>query len=344
MKEQKLKHVGPTERKVIALTTSSNRRAAANYQREMLRRKGRGACTWCGAQSCGHLWSKPGEEQPRGERCCDRCSHEPVKGWQHTHTAWDGNVPYPVCALVMREGDVAYMRRDGVVEFLEMRAPTPGAGIGGTQLDGVPTVSMLGQDAGIALYLAGEGDPEDVNLWANKRDLDVMWLPIRVQAAVARDEIRKRDIGEAVQRAADEWEAKEAARRAEEAAKLATSIEKRQLAHETVTVLRELEGQEPEVVDDEGDEDEARAAGSEPEAPAVEPSTEPVAKLSRAELKKPVPVKKVKGRPKRSKRQREARKRQKLAWARQEARQRLEVKRFERVGRAAGPGHDKGEA
>ena len=50
-------------------------------------------------------------------------------------------------------------------------------------------------------------------------------------------------------------------------------------------------------------------------------------------LKAPAPVKKGPGRPKRSLRQRTARKRQKMAWARQEAKNRLEVKRLARLAR-----------
>ena len=60
-------------------------------------------------------------------------------------------------------------------------------------------------------------------------------------------------------------------------------------------------------------------------------------------LKAPVPVKKGPGRPKRSARQREARKRQKRAWVRQEAQSRIEVKRLERLARARGETLVKGD-
>lgn len=341
MSEQKLKKVDAALRYQIRLTTDTNRRMADDWRREQQRRQGRGVCTWCGAESCGHLWSRPGDDIPGGERCCDRCSHEPVEGWQHTHTAWDGAVPYPVCGVVMREGDVIYMRRDGVVQFIEMRAPAPGAGIGGEQLEDVPTVAFLGQDGGVGLYVAGDGAPEDVNLWEKKRDLDVLWLPIRVQAAVARDEARRQKLEVEIAEAAAKWEREENERRAEDARRLAAKIDKRQLQHETVTVMRELAaegGAEDEVgMPDDGSEETASVAAS----PLLEASTEPLAKLTRGELKLPAPVKKGPGRPKRSKRQRDARKRQKRAWAVQEARQRLEVKRLERLGRSNAPDHDK---
>lgn len=338
--EQKLKKVDAKLRLQIRLTTDTNRRMADDWRREQQRRQGRGVCTWCGAESCGHLWSRPGDDVPGGQRCCERCSHEPVEGWQHTHTAWDGAVPYPVCAIVMREGDVVYMRRDGVVQFLEMRAPAPGAGIGGAQLDEVPTVAFLGQDGGVGLYVAGEGAPEDVNLWEKKRDLDVVWLPIRVQAAVARDESRRQRLEVEIAEAAAKWEREENERREEEARRRAADIERRQLKHETVTVMRELaaKGAASDPDDDEMDMDGDDREEPETEAPeAPEAAPEPALKLTRAELKQPAPVKKGPGRPKRSKRQRDARKRQKKAWAVQEARQRLEVKRLERLGRSQTP-------
>lgn len=339
MREQKLTKVDARLRNIIKLTTDSNRRMAVNYEREQKRRAGRGSCTWCGAPPCGHLWARPGDDEPAGERCCERCSHEPVEGWQHTHTAWDGAVAYPVCGIVMREGDVVYMRRDGVVEFIEMRAPVAGAGIGGAQHEDVPTVAMLGQDGGVALFVAGEGDPDHVNLWEKKRELDIVWLPIRVQASVARDEQRKQKLAVEIAAAAAAWEKQENERREADAKKLAASIEKRALAHETVTVLRELQA-EGGGDEDEDDDDEVEA-----EAPAEvtpEKAAEKPVRLTAAQLKQPVPVKKIgSGRPKRSKRQRDARKRQKRAWAQAEARQRLEVKRLERLGRAQAATHDK---
>lgn len=340
MSEQKLKKVDGALRKQIQLTTSTNRRMAQDYQREQERRRGRGVCSWCGAESCGHLWTRPRDTTPGGERCCDRCSHEPVEGWQHTHTAWDGLVKYPVCAVTMREGDVVYLRRDGIAQFIEMRAPAPGSALGGAELMDVPTVAFLGRDGGVALYVVTEdgpeGGPEHVNLWEKKRELDVVWLPIRVQSAVAHDQRRRDLLAAELQAAAEEYERKENERREREKAELATSIEKRQLKHETVTVLRELGGSEPDEDDIEMPED--GGDGSE-EVPAQ--VTEPMAKLSRSELKKPAPVKAGPGRPKRSKRQRDARARQKRAWAVQEARQRLEVKRLERLGRSSDPTHDK---
>ena len=353
MIEQKLKKVDDKLRRQIQMTTQTNRRMAEDFQREQQRLRGRAVCTWCHAESCGYLWSRPGDDIPAGQRCCDRCSHDPVDGWQHTHTAWDGAATYPVCGIVMREGDVVYMRRDGVVQFLEMRAPAPGAGVGGEQLEEVPTVAFLGADGGSALYVAGEGAPEDVNLWAKKRELDVVWLSIRAQATVARDDARRQKIELETAEANAAWEKSENERRAEDERRRAASIEKKQLQHETVTVLRELEGSEPAEPDDEDDEAEGETEemdmayeetdGSETAAEllaAAEPG--PAVKLTRAQLKEPAPVTKIgSGRPKRSKRQRDARKRQKNAWARQEARQRLEVKRLERLGRSNEPTRDK---
>lgn len=329
-KEQTLKKLTAHDRAVVRLTSDTNRRHAQNYQRELQRKQGKNVCTWCGAEPCGHLWTRPGDRDiPGGERCCDRCSHLPVEGWQHTHTAWNGAASYPVCAIRMQEGDVVYMRRDGIIMLLEMQKPAPP----GSSTPFVPTVAFLGEDGGSALYTAGEGAAEHTNLWEKKHELDVVWLPVRMSAALAMDETRKRALADELAREAAEWEKRENARREEEAKKRAADIEKRQLAHETRIVMDEL-GPDEETEDETGDEavaeDEAAAAPASA-APTPEPEAPP--KLTLAELKKPRPVKKTKGRPKRSKRQRQARERQKRAWARQEAAQRLEVKRFGRAAR-----------
>jgi len=339
-REQQLKKMTPHDRLVARLTGDTNRRHADNYQREQQRKKGKNVCTWCGAEPCGHLWTRPGDRDiPGGERCCDRCSHLPVEGWQHTHTAWNGATSYPVCAVRMQEGDVLYMRRDGVVMWLEMQVPAPPD----SPTPRVPTVAFLGEDGGTALYTAGEGAAEDTNLWEKKRELDVIWLPVRMSAALAADEDRKRALSERLAFEAAEWERKENERREADQAKLAAQIEQRQLKHETRIVLDELEasGQLTEDADEDEDEDMDEEEDLD-ETAAV--AAEPAPRLTLAELKKPKPVNtKVKGRPKRSKRQRVARKRQKMAWARQEAAQRLEVKRFERTARAQGETRVKGQ-
>lgn len=340
MKGQKLTKVDDRLRLRMRLTTDSNRRAALNYHRELQRKQGRNVCTWCGAEPCGHLWTRPGDrESAGGERCCDRCSHMPVEGWQHTHTAWNGAASYPVCAIRMQAGDVVYMRRDGVIMFLEMQKPAPPD----SPTPMVPTVAFLGDDGGTALYTAGEGAAEHTNLWEKRAELDVVWLPVRMSAALAADEERKRLLAERLSEEAAEWERQENLRREAEAAKLDKTIVKRQLEHETRIVMDEMVergelADEPEDAEETVDLDDVideEAEGEEkPEIAAA--AKEPERKLTLAELKKPRPVKKGPGRPKRSKRQRIARKRQKMAWARQEAAQRLEVKRLERAARNQG--------
>lgn len=340
MKPAPLKKLNYAQRLALKLTADSNRRAHENYQRELKRRQGPNVCTWCGAEPCGHLWTRPGDREiPGGERCCDRCSHEPVEGWQHTHTAWQGAAGYPVCAIRMREGDVVYMRRDGAIQFLEMQVPAPP----GEATPTLPTVAFLGADGGTALYTAGEGAAEHTNLWEKRRELDIIWLPIRMSAALAADEDRKRMLAERLALEAAEWERKENERRAAAQAKLDASIEKRSLKHETRLVMDEMEARgelldEPEEDEEEQDDGTLDEDGGETAKAAPEPE-----RLTLAELKKPRPVKKGPGRPKRSKRQRVARKRQKIAWARQEAAQRLEVKRFERQARNRSESGVKGE-
>jgi hypothetical protein len=387
-KAQKLIKVGPKERSALLLTTSTNRRVAQNFERELRRKKGPAACLWCGAESCGVLWTRPGDAEPGGERCCLQCSHEPVEGWKHTHTAWSGGQSFPVCALTMREGEVVYLRRDGVVQFLELRAPKPGAALEDDPEQDVPSVVFQGMPAeGASLHVAGEGGERSTCLWQNQRELDPVWLPIRMQSAVARDQARK-------ERRLEERRAREAAhdRRvaeiiAEEEAARATSIQKRQLAHETRIVMDEMDadaalsGELPEEAGSESEPAaaegtrlvrhirvegpdpqtlcgrdarevrlfegvEAAAAAEEPECckhcgrcarpELYSPPEEPPRRLTAEELKRPAAPKATGGRLKRSGRQRRALERQKRAWARQEAKSRLDVKRLERQARGLG--------
>lgn len=338
MTEQKLKKVSAADRKAIALTSSTNRRAAENFRREQVRRQGPASCHWCGADSCGVLWTRPGEPEPGGERCCDKCDHEPVEGWQHTHTAWTGLQAYPVCALTLREGESVYLRRDGVVQFIELRAPVPGSALGAegeqSELRTVPTIAFLGRDVnGLALYLAGEGGPDAIDLWDRHEDLDPVWLPTRMQSAVVRDDVRKERLRAEQAAFANERERKLTEEQAADAARRAADIEKRQLKHEVRVVMSELgddDAEEAAEMPDDGSESQSvRLGEGVSEAPEAEPAR-PV------NLKEPVPVKKGPGRPKRSARQRRARERQKRAWARQEAQSRLEVKRLERLARTRG--------
>lgn len=397
MKEQKLVKVGAKERNAIALSTSTNRRAVQNWERELRRRKGPAACLHCGKEPCGVLWTRPGDPEPGGERCCDHCTHEPVDGWQHTHTAWAGGQSFPVCALTMREGEVVYLRRDGMVQFLELRAPKPGAALTADAEQDVPTIAFLGDEVEApALYVAGEGGDRSTSLWANHVPLDPVWLPVRMQSAVARDVERK------ARRASERKAAEDAHDRrveqiiAEEEAARAARIERGQLKHETRIVMDEMElgedGELSEVAGAEPAPEVAVEAGAEagaeksdgvrvvrhiraegPEAqtlcgrdarvvrvfegvePAIAaeepecckhcgrcarpelftPPEEPPRRLTAQELKQPAAPKATGGRLKRSARQRRALERQKRAWARQEARNRLEVKRLERAARAA---------
>jgi hypothetical protein len=386
---QKLKKVGPRERVAIALSTSTNRRAMQDYERALRRRKGPAACLWCGQEPCGVLWTRPGDTEPGGERCCDRCSHEPVEGWQHTHTAWAGGQSFSVCALRMREGEVVYLRRDGVVQFLELRAPKPASALGEDEETDVPVVAFLGTEPdGASLHLAGDGGNATTSLWNNRRELDPVWLPLRIQAAVARDEERKsRRHAERLAKEA-EHDARINLLIAEEEAARQKSIEKRALQHETRIVMDEVEVDEFDTAEEAlempvasstpgsvpGDRervvrhirgegtgggrtlcgrearDVATFEGVEAAAAAealdccrhcgrcarpelYSPPEEPPRRLTADELKRPARPKATGGRLQRSARQRRSRERQKRAWARQEAKNRLEVKRLERLAR-----------
>lgn len=240
-KGQRLLKLGPRERKTLEWATSTNRRAAHNYKLQLQREKGPTACAYCGAEPCGWGWTQPGSPEPAGERCCSRCTHEPVEGWMHTHTAWKGGHHFPVCALRMREGEVVYMRRDGVVLLLELHAPQPGSDIDGAVDSERPMPVFLGRGGGAGLYLAGEGGIEDANLWEGKTVADELWLAIRVQGAIAKEEQRKAKVLAHMKEVNDDLDRRYAQIVAEREAKQQADIERRQLKHETVTVLREMQ-------------------------------------------------------------------------------------------------------
>jgi hypothetical protein len=333
--ELKLKKIGARERKAIELATSTNRRARENWEAIQARRRGPAACSWCGAEPCGAQWTRPGDVEPGGERCCEHCSHEAVDGWTHTHTAFSEAQSFPVCALVMKEGEVVYLRRDGVVQLVELHTPKPGSELGGEDLEDVPSVAFLGRDERkLGLYFAGEGGDRSINLWDNRVELDPLWLQIRLQAAVSKDEARKERRRAERKALEDAHDKRVAEMMAEDERKRNASIERRQLQHETRIVMDEV------VVDADADvselgsdlEVEAELDENDVSEEAVEmPAASEVA--APIDLKAPAPVKKGPGRPKRSERQRRARERQKRAWARQEAKNRLEVKRLARVAR-----------
>lgn len=327
--EQKLKKVGTRERSAIALSSSTNRRYRENWKRQRARRLGPAACTACGQEPCGVLWTRPGDPDPAGERCCEQCDHEPVEGWQHTHTAWSGDQTFAVCALVMREGETIYLRRDGMVQFIEMRAPKVGSAVGDEEERDVPMVAFLGrEERHTALTFAGEGGDRSTNLWDNRRELDPLWLPVRLQAAVSRDEERKARRRAEREERESAHDRKVEALMAKEEEDRQRSIEKRALQHETRIVMDEVEMDENDLAED------ALAMPS-PSADGEGEGAELASSVEAGpvDLKAPQPVKKGPGRPKRSYRQRRARERQKRAWARQEASNRLEVKRLERLAR-----------
>ena len=347
-REQKLVKVGPRERNKIALAVSTNKRAQLDWERKMEREKGPAACRYCGAEPCGVLWTRPGDPEPGGERCCNHCTHEPVEGWIHTHTAWAGKQHFPVCALRMKEGEVVYLRRDGTVQFLEMHTPRPGSSIDGEHDDKTASVAFLGRDlsegleAGGALYSAGEGGPDHINLWERGARLDPAWLAIRMQAALAKDEARKEELRRKREEEDLMLERRHQELLAEQEAKRQASIEKKALQHEVVTVLREKASLEDAVENAPGDELEVPAAAAPPASPPVEGEPKPRPKrvvkppvdprtLSPEQLKLPAPPIPTGGRLKRSKRQRRALERQKRMEAVREAKARLEVKRLQKL-------------
>ncbi len=338
MAEQKLVKVDARLRKTIELTTSTNKRMANNWQAEQKRKEGKAACTWCGAEPCGHLWTRPGGasmgQPPGGGRCCEKCSHDAVEGWQHTHTAWDRGQYQPVCAIPMQEGDVVYMRRDGVVHFIEFgEAPEPGKPEHARSM----AVACLGNDGGAALHAADDHAEEPVNFWQFARELAVDWLPARMAASVSRNVQRYQAIAAELAEIVASNAQKLAEHVAEDKARMLVNIERRQIEHEKRLLEDEIaaQGKPAELAELDAEMDETDSDLSDEDAAVVDATPGP-AEPVKVNLKDPVPVKKGPGRPKRSWRQRRARERQRAAWVTAEARSRLEVKRLERLGRADG--------
>lgn len=116
----------------------ATRGARARYYRSRAERQERErihprACRSCGRDSCGNLWHESGQHD--GTQCCEQCTHEPMPNWEQTHVLHIGRFEHPVMAVSMREGDVVFFRRDGVVEFIEQASP-----------DGRCRVAWLGRD------------------------------------------------------------------------------------------------------------------------------------------------------------------------------------------------------
>lgn len=310
MSDQKLKKVGARERSAIALTTSTNRRMRANYEAELQRRAGPGACAHCHAESCGALWTKPGDPEPGGDRCCAKCTHTPAPGWRHTHTAWCEGHHYPVCAVVMRAGDVVYFRRDGLIEFVELAPPKTSELTGALE----PSIAFHGRPADAArLYFAGQGGLDAVNLWKERAALDEFWIPMRASEALDRDGSREQIVSQRTAEQDAELERLEAEHQAREAARRQADIEQKALEHETVTVLREM------VTAENAAEAALAASGAGPPSVAeLLPGESPVL-----------------GRKKRTDRQKVLERRRQRAEAMVEARRRLEARRQERRERGS---------
>lgn len=233
---QKLVRVKAKHRAQFRLARQANQYRRHFHHQEQLRRQGPGACVHCGADACGMLWSQPGSDAPAGDRCCLRCTHTPAPGWVHTHTAWVGPHWYPVCAVKVQPGDVVYLRRDGVIEFLEMAARETVEGERPKS-----SIAFHGRpQKGLGLTLAGEGGPAAIDLWQGRRELDEHWMAIRSAEARGLDDARKVAVELEVEQREAELDRLEAEQQARDAARREADNAARQLRHETVTVLREM--------------------------------------------------------------------------------------------------------
>ena len=113
-----LKRVSQADRKRIALSSTLNRFWRHREDNRSLARIGPGRCRHCGGEPCAASWGPLlGEESAR---CCDRCSHEPVKGWRPSHIFWLSKKAFFVLEVLLGKAGSVYLRQDGVAWFIRV--------------------------------------------------------------------------------------------------------------------------------------------------------------------------------------------------------------------------------
>ena len=99
MKEQKLKRVTKSDRRVIGFAVSQNKRRRRWQEAKLDAQFGPHTCGYCRAEPCGSMW-------PHGA-CCHRCTHLPMPDWRLTHVLWYRKKPYFVMEVAARRPGAA---------------------------------------------------------------------------------------------------------------------------------------------------------------------------------------------------------------------------------------------
>jgi hypothetical protein len=94
MDGQKLKRITASDRKLITLAVSANRRNRKWQEAKENAQHGPHTCVHCHAEPCGSMW-------PQGA-CCHRCTHLPMPHWKLTHVLWYRKKPFYVMEVMAR--------------------------------------------------------------------------------------------------------------------------------------------------------------------------------------------------------------------------------------------------
>lgn len=93
-KEQKLKLVTASDRRIIRLAASATKRSRKWEEARRNAAFGPHCCEHCHAEPCGSLWPDAA--------CCHRCTHLPMDRWKLTHVLWYRKKPYYVMEVAAR--------------------------------------------------------------------------------------------------------------------------------------------------------------------------------------------------------------------------------------------------
>lgn len=109
------KRVSARDRAKMVLSCTINRFWRRREDNRLQSRVGPGCCRHCGSEPCGGGWGPMFGEH--SARCCDKCHHEPVKGWRPTHVLWHGKKAFFVKEQPIGRAGSLYLRQDGVAWF-----------------------------------------------------------------------------------------------------------------------------------------------------------------------------------------------------------------------------------
>lgn len=163
-KEQKLHHVTSSDRRMILLAASANRRSRKWQEAKLDVQFGPHTCQHCRAEPCGSMW-------PHGA-CCHKCTHLPMPRWRLTHVLWYRKKPFYVMEVPVRRPGAPTETESAELEADARRAPPEGE-----QIWGVQRTDKLGSISD-AVYYRWDG----VSFWT-RRARTHYFLGVRVSPA-----------------------------------------------------------------------------------------------------------------------------------------------------------------